>query len=317
LRLPSCPWRRAIHELFFHFADRGNAEGFPRSARIASSDAALYPQLARIGAAAVLGIAAILKFHSLRSDPSTLLLSSSQILLEILHVQFEAFMAVWLAAGFCRCAARTTATLTFGAYGLVAFNDYLAGSDSCGCFGGAVVHPLIVFFGDVAIMTMLLFSAVEPEHVGGIERFGLPVATALLIGAASAYFVVANPAIRAGFEARGNAVFLAPVEWEGKDFPLFPYLDKGAPLRRGYWTVFLVRGNCGACHLAVQQAVSNPSGHGQICVLEISSHASAGTWPAEVLRVHLKTAKAIVVATPTVIEMSEGRVVSARQVLLK
>ena len=267
-------------------------------------------RLSRFVPAVLLGIAALLKLNWLTFDPSALLLSQSQTFYEIVHIQLEVFLAIWLVGGFLQRESRRTAIIAFSVYCLAALYRYLTGADSCGCFGAVIVNPLIVALGDFAILVLLRLSVVELTYCNDNRLLCVPLAAALLTGIASSMVIGSPTNDLSGFSDRGSSVLLTPDNWKGKPFPLIPVLAKSASLRTGHWTVILVRASCAACHHAVNQAFAGSAGRKRVCVVELPPYSSDSPWPPEVLRARLKTPKKLVVATPVVIHLVEGMVVS-------
>jgi hypothetical protein len=209
-------------------------------------------------------LAASLKAYQLATEPvvGTGLLESRWLLIGV--IEWELLLGLWLLSGVWLRVSWTVTSLCFAAFAGVSLWKALSGEASCGCFGKVGINPWWTLLIDLAVIaSMLRFSPTE-RRVGTVvhgratgPRLAL-VGLVWLIVAIPAYVLIdlgeAGAAMVLGdVHGEGQAVVLKPERWLAKRFPLLDYIDPGAPIAEGKWTLLLYRFNCPACADALQR----------------------------------------------------------------
>jgi hypothetical protein len=110
-------------------------------------------KLIRFLLGAVLLVAASLKAHAVLTDSLKGELLGIPTIVQVIAVQVEFLLAIWLFSGYSKRLALTSAAIFFAGAAGIAGNLVLAREASCGCFGAIDVHPVITFTLDVALFT--------------------------------------------------------------------------------------------------------------------------------------------------------------------
>jgi hypothetical protein len=199
------------------------------------------------------------------------------------------------------------ALLLFSAFAAYSLGAALNGRQSCGCFGEVLVAPHITLIIDLVAVSMLLLVRWRWTHVlGASAAFGAMFLFALLSGET-------GPALG------DDDVALEFVE--GTLFPAEALVGAPAGLAQNNWKVVFHRPGCAECEslikrLAVEAAKTRDSALRQRVVLV----SVGGAAPQEQAGVALPAAldwkhcsSRAFVATPTLVELRDGRIVSVQQ----
>ena len=214
------------------------------------------------GLGLILLIAAGLKAHQLATEPvpGEGLLSIRWF--QIVWVEAEILLGLWLVSGLARRAAWATALVCFLVFAGVTFPKALAGADSCGCFGAVKVNPWYTLVLDVGAVGAL--AAFRPNLKNRLQPPPLvrlqPVAAVLIrlaAGAAAAIPILRYEPAMLSLEGTvvggGRPVLLEPKEWVGKPCPLLAHIDIGSRLAKGQWIVVLYHHDCPHCQERIPQ----------------------------------------------------------------
>jgi len=288
----------------------------------------------RVVVGLILLVAATLKAQQLASEPVGDCIGLRCRALPVLQVQLELLLGVWLLSGLHGFVSRLAATLCFAAFLCVAVYQGLTGQASCGCFGKVQVNPWITAALDATVLAALLLTIrrrtgppSRPSRSGPV-RWALTLALALAVTATAGVNMVRYRPGR--FDADGQIVgdpdhvLLLPQQWVGRQCPLLDHIDIGDSLRAGRWRLLLYRWDCPECHEAIEKllrlerdrpAIAVP-GARHTAVVQIPPYAPEGQDPvpgdAPFARGRLGDERRWFVATPTVIELSDGRVLSSQ-----
>jgi hypothetical protein len=217
--------------------------------------------------------------------------------------------------------------LCFGGFALISLYKGISGESTCGCFGRVPVNPWYTFTLDAAAVLALLRwrPRAEPTaRAGVLDGLGFIVPLWFVIGVPIGVAVRTPPrwSLTDLGEVFGDAeiVILKPETWVGKRFPLLDYIDIGAELSRGAWTVVLYDRACSRCQEVISRYEAGliefcgDAGAQRVALVELRGQA-AGTIPLRAtptgdLRGQLSGARYWVLSVPVTLVLSDGRVVS-------
>ena len=250
----------------------------------------------RISLGIVLIVAACFKAYQLATEPSLVigegwineLLSSRW--LQIVEMEFELGFGLWIIVGLYQDLTRKVAIGLFSCFILVTLYKVIDGAASCGCFGKVQINPWYTLIFDIAVVGLLIWFEPGRRTKELTERSILPygavvLAIWLLVGVPFGYV--------AGYErvvetkdsgltfADESFVILEPEDWEGKAFPLIPYIDIGDKLSRGDWLVVLYSHDCSHCmeelpgYIQKAKVWENDSSKPKIALVEMPPHEYA------------------------------------------
>ncbi len=157
----------------------------------------------RVVLALILIIAAALKATALWSNPAA---EGSHLLApyqQVIVVEWETIVGLWLLSGRTPRAAWAAGLATFGLLGSVSLFLVFAGQSSCDCFGRIAIHPWYAFVLDVGCCTALalcrpgaapgrLNAPVSGGSLGLGKLMLLSLAGAAFLGGGVALFAVAE-----------------------------------------------------------------------------------------------------------------------------
>ncbi|MCX5647508.1 MAG: DUF1573 domain-containing protein [Planctomycetota bacterium] len=275
-------------------------------------------------------VAAALKTHQLATEPvpGEGLLSSRGF--QIVWVEGEILLGLWLVSGLARRAAWAAALACFVVFVGVTLPKALTGADSCGCFGAVKVNPwytLVLDVGAVGALTTFrpnLKSRLQPPPRVRLQ----PVAAVLIslaTGAAAAIPILRYEPAMLSLEGTvvggGRPVLLEPKEWIGKPCPLLAHIDIGSRLAKGQWIVVLYHHDCPHCQERVPQFEQEARERAErmniarTAMVELAPYAPPGRslLPAGTPCVlgRASDERDWFVATPTLLALIEGTVVEA------
>ncbi len=219
-------------------------------------------RLVRIGIAGLLLTASVLKCHQLATEPiiGSGLLDSRWLLMAT--VEFELFFGLWLLANVWAKPTWAAALACFGLFTCVSLCKAISGHATCGCFGRVAVNPWYTGTLDVTIVLSLLCWQPR-ESFFATRRATAVVLLWLAVGVPAAYAMgsYADTTLSDAGEMIGDGkiVVLEPEKWEGKKFPLLPYIEDYPCCRQmgrhlvqeklvqGDWIVVLYHYDCPDC----------------------------------------------------------------------
>ena len=239
------------------------------------------------GLAFVLLVAPLLKAHQAVTEPaSTLgLLGSAPVL--ICLVWFELLLGCWILAGLYGRVTRWIVVAAFGFFAVAALVLALHGSESCGCFGRVRVNPWYTFAFDTAAALAVASCpgpAPPPRSMrGSPRRLIVSCALAICLGGSATWAILAHAPqvidVTGVGQDVGAIVVLEPETWEGKSFPLIPYLDLDVPMARlneGRWIAVIFRNDCSHCRSVVPELWAWASGRAGVHVAFVEMPPYAG-----------------------------------------
>jgi hypothetical protein len=209
---------------------------------------------------AVLLLASIAKLWSMwRGVPS--IGGGAPGLLDVLAVQTESGVAIWLWLGVSRRHLWFATLLLHAIFAAVSLAKILNGNESCGCFGSFAVSPSLVLSYDVAIIACLaLLRRHWWQHVhqrdSGTEKLGVLFLIPLAIGLLSALTVSAPVQLSSGervVPSDGRTFVVRPVDWQGSPCPLLPFIEDQEVQRAvsvGNCAILLYAAQCMKCRKA-------------------------------------------------------------------
>jgi hypothetical protein len=206
----------------------------------------------------VLLVAAALKGHQLITGyvPGRTLLTSRFI--QILTVEAEFGLGIWLISGFHRrfagCIAMAYFILLAGA------SAYLLtiGEECCGYLGRLAVSPWFTFVFNLAAISCLW---VFPPVGAAITFSSRPWRATAAVSAfcfLGTYLLVAMPQYRVASSVDsdlggdGEMVVLDVENWKGRQFPVLDFIDIGERLNTGRWLVILYHADCPRCEEVIK-----------------------------------------------------------------
>jgi hypothetical protein len=287
---------------------------------------------ARIGSAATLLIAAVLKVYQLATDPALGVLYGSRWLQAGL-IEYELLLALWLLSGFAVPWARRVALVTFLAFASYSLYLGLSGTASCGCFGKARVSPWWTFLLDAVLVFLLLSSKTLRRRTASdsasppARPARVPASLAILVTLllTSVFIVSVAPwrprsASTDSSLADNSFVLLEPEKWIGKPFPLTDHIDMDdhEALSHGSWIILFYHDECPKCRRAVrlyERQAENLSRAGeavQVALVTVPPiRAGELTFSPHCRIGRLREGKQWLIATPAEVRLTDGQVIAA------
>ncbi|AQQ70836.1 hypothetical protein SMSP2_01198 [Limihaloglobus sulfuriphilus] len=198
---------------------------------------------------AVLLTAAGFKMHQVLTRPS--LGDSLYQMREFTAVQAILItgLAIWLLSGLFEKAGWLAAVITFLIFCGYTINQWISGSDTCGCFGVATVDPRIsLFLIDVPILAgLLIFRPKSGKFLGPpwpkpAYFISICVLTFLVLGSMAVSAVMIVPPK----ETQDYAV-IDHDGWVGERLPMLGQIDIAPQLEQGVSILFLYHHDCPTC----------------------------------------------------------------------
>jgi hypothetical protein len=301
------------------------AGGIPDRRKITSYD------IVRVMISAILLTAAALKAYQLATEPvpNRDILSYRWSLM--IEVEFELFFGLWLLSGLYRRLAWGLGVVCFAVFSAITLYKGIIGETTCGCFGKIHVNPWYTLMLDLTLLGSLIMFHPRLGRPAPLRRVRLRFFAAAIVALAAG--IPAGIAMGTYSPSRLSGdgsiigsehfVLLEPEAWLGNPLPLLKYIDIEGKLRAGHWTVVLFHHDCPECRKElpalqekVRQLASKP-GAGKTALVEMPPYGEAGknlvasNTPCTVGK--LSDVRDWFVMTPTVIELSDGVVLSAKE----
>ena len=279
--------------------------------------------LARYGGAAVLLLAAYLKWQQAVSVADFGGFGPHHKWGTIALVALEVFLAFWLLCGAYWPVVKWAAAAAFAAFAGYNAWRWLGGYATCGCFGAVKIDPRVTLGVDLALVALFLLSPSGPASALNrrVERRVAAVATAgalLLALPATAILTRVEPATitpRGISGGKATIVRLEPKSWVGQRLPLLPYLDPAVPeVARGNWLFVIWNPTCWHCVEAVPMLMEKArhDTNDRILIVNITETETprylldAGEIMTRLRVVHLSRQYSWTAATPTYITLQDG-----------
>lgn len=242
--------------------------------------------------ACVMLVAAILKAYELVTVP---ILSDVEFLprtIQVVLVELELSLAIWLLLGTARIWAWRVTLATFVTFAIASLWMLMIGKESCGCFGAATVNPLLALGADA--FTIVCLIQFRPEQLKQEQTIVLPggyryirwfamrtrtalMAFAILSGVVFAFAALSQRAMSVSSEgfafAAGNTIVLKPALWVGKKFPLLPYIEADSRLADGDWVVWLYHDSCPTCRQRLRSLT--PAEGNRLVIIEVPPYSDS------------------------------------------
>jgi hypothetical protein len=242
----------------------------------------------RLVIAALLLFAAGSKGYRLSNEPVVVrtILESQWLLIAAVEWEFLLGLSLLLIPSAAPRLLWNFTIATFGLFAAVSLYHGLSGDSTCGCFGAMETTPLLTLGLDISAI-VVLFVARPVGRAWSVPAFsrnrvrvvfvvllwmalGGPAAIAMTYGQART--ISSSDAI----------VVLDPVNWIGKPFPLFPFVEgepgdtqEDRPLRerlaKGDWLVVLYHHDCPRCIdlIARRESICRECGVGRCALLAL------------------------------------------------
>jgi len=284
--------------------------------------------IARIVVAAVLLAAATLKAAQLVTEHAPGVHFRRWV--ELMVVEYELLLAVWIVSGRGWKWARRVVMSTFVLFGGYSFYLGVSGAQECGCFGAVRVSPWWTFGLDASLAIVIVLW--QPRHQRRVFKGEwsscvldrvlvmvgvVALAMTLLVAAAvSGSWLSASGLLKWGQRENGLVV-LEPETWIGQRFPLLDDIhpDLSQMLSRGSWKVVFFRWSCAKCQdalpgyrtLAVKLRDSKQSL--RVVLVEVPPYEPHLATPmAPCLVAQLTKGKQWLIHTPAAVLLRDGRV---------
>jgi hypothetical protein len=231
----------------------------------------------RVVMALILFVAAATKCHEYSTGPilGTGFFSAKWFVICLVEAEWLGSLGLLLLAGVMPTSAWAAALACFGVFTFASLAKGLMGEVSCGCFGRSQLNPFLTALLDLTIVASLLYW--RPQGSSGADlrhrltrvavasviwmAVGIPAACAMGRGLTTTLSDLGEIA------SDGKTVVLTPELWNGKRFPLLPYLEDrsdhsvGKPVKRplqerlgeGKWLVLLYHSDCDKCQEAIRR----------------------------------------------------------------
>jgi hypothetical protein len=185
-------------------------------------------------------------------------------------VILELSLGIWLLSGLLQKTAWLVSLILFiGFAGISFYKAAILHETHCGCFGAAQVNPYFTMTLDLVIVGLLIIfrpaGMIFHWQTFFQEFFGLRL-NQRFFAVVGIWLVVAVPITYAMFSVQKNeivefgtefigadgkkTILLEPEKWVGKEFPLLLFIEPveiREKLKRGIWSVTLVRRDCEEC----------------------------------------------------------------------
>ena len=265
---------------------------------------------------------AMLKGWQLLVEPSISSSIWSYRPFQILAVELELAIGIWLLSGFFKKAAWLITLLCFSFFSLVTTYKAITGAESCGCFGFVSVNPWVTLFAiDLpALAALVIFKPKGEKFLAPLPSFfrfaGIASFGVLILVTTLAVLAFNEPAkITSSYEVLG------PEMWIGQPLPVLKDIDIGEKLAKGKWLLIFYRHDCQACKEEIQkyeQSASElariPTGP-HVAFVEISPYAgpSENFLSSKTLYTvgKLSDTKDWFIQTPQIVTIEDGRVIKA------
>ena len=297
------------------------------SAAVGGARSAVRGRSAFILAALVLLSASIAKTAELFWNcPARFLLYREDALVHVLHIQWEALLAVWLLlTRRPTLFPWLTAATWFSLLTAISVRNLLGSIASCDCFGMLRLPPSVVLAVDLSVLGVLTATAkpalvVRQRIAATLKSLGWPALVSLIVGTVSAYgleYAQTKTTATIKFRHRDahTTVLLKIEDWIGLSCPLLGVLDSPVDLSHGRWTLLLVRMDCEACRNAIRALEANPgkAGGDRVCIVELPGTPHGLSLPIgdlPVARIH--DARPWYAGSPALLVLQDGLVLDAK-----
>lgn len=253
-----------------------------------------------------------------------------------LAIEAEIVLGLLVLLGVWKAVVMRLAAAAFFAFACVSLYKLLTGAPTCGCLGSYSVPPSCMLVIDLAAAVALMSSR-PPWGAGSFAAVrqvlfavGLVCGTAGLVRSMEHWQSQYEFHEGSRWEVFPHAIrdfaALAPGDWAGRTLPIGEHVDIWRKLQRGKWVVLLYRANCAECSQLIRayfdegnRALGAPDDH-QTALIEVGFARRAepipekwGETPRRPLLGRLDDSRRWVVHTPTVLLLSDGIVVRARE----
>lgn len=219
--------------------------------------------------AAVMILAAVLKYHRLVAQPSFghSVLDSQAFVYSLILV--EVFVSCFLLSGMRPGLAWVVIAFLFSSFAVISLQKAIVGDEHCGCFGVIDISPFFVFAGDVAVLLSALARiaifpnahCLEPGRRGGGRAALAFLAFAIPAVGLSIRYSEFSGSGSVGLKVGADTVALLPWDWPEQRFPLGAWMKCDSDLSRGKWRVVIFNADCGRCMSLVGRYGSFVSAH--------------------------------------------------------
>jgi len=167
----------------------------------------------------------------------------------------EVGLGTWLVWGVRDGATWWLALVTFSVFACWSAGRWLAGAESCGCFGAVALPPWITLAIDTLAIACLLRSRPTPGLAfegGGWARLRVMLPAALLLCVALVAMTSVAQRKFSVLSSKGvtsaGVVVVEHEDWPGRRFPLLSHIESKADPHTGEWDVLLYHPDCHVCH---------------------------------------------------------------------
>jgi hypothetical protein len=248
----------------------------------------------------------------------------------IFVVEFELFFGIWLIFGMLP---KLTWLMSIGLFFLVSiisFHKAVSGETSCGCFGNVTVNPWITMTFDLCVVVLLVCLRFNKKYPEKLDReffyqynlrLILWAGICVLLGSSAYGWITQKTYERLeniGQVLESNIVQLEPESWIGREFPLRDYVIDGQKMMRGKWIIMFSRHGCSDCETIKTKLLKNKDQNIMLAFLDITAMAATNNSPIIAQNFQIVPEINWIMATPVIIELSEGIVqnVQKREYLL-
>jgi hypothetical protein len=266
---------------------------------------------ARLALGVLLIVAALLKSDALIRGLSQIGSGSHHV--EWCLVLVELMLGSWFLSGQRLDIARMPALVMFGAFAAYSAAEALRGNGSCGCFGRISTSPLLMFIVDVSVIVLLVRWMPRKADISAVssrsEGKGKTTICCLLLGALGGWLIPET--VRESDELSGLMKTFDADEWRGKAFPFMEFIDVGANLSKGEWTVVLYHHDCPQCQRVVDEYKSQRMRKTlqRLALIELTPFQDArseNTEDDDLAMGRCGNTNNWFISTPTVVELNDG-----------
>lgn len=198
----------------------------------------------------------------------------------------------------------------FTVFSLVSFSRWQSGYSSCGCFGAFDTSPYVMFVFDLLVVVVMSTVSLARSHVerrafSGVWGTGLLLVIVVLVSGAVAG--------AAKITTHGSLVF-EPEEAVGRELPFLNEIQTPVDLNSGHWLLVFYREGCPACDAVLARLETGEfdvhlRGMPTILVAVLDEHTPGAMLPGGWIR----ETPTVLIPTPTMVELVDGRVARAHR----
>lgn len=209
----------------------------------------------RLVPAFILIVSSVLKVDELMSSPYGHIFGSR--VLTVLIAEYDLLLGFWLISEFRPSLSKIVTVLTFAIYAHLNSWFWIAGSESCQCFGRIGLSPIHSLF----LNLICIYSLVSWKTPQQPPLRVWPIITFVIIAVAISFlsrFESSELSVSGKIIGNGKAVILEPTDWIGEPFALANHFSrKNEQILQGERRVLLYSSECLVCTEIIEDLLTS------------------------------------------------------------